>query len=439
MPNRSLWDVFPAEKVLLVIFGSVFLLRLFLSYPFQPRPSLKPGDFVIIRSCLDSQPKTLFDQQYFWLAGVKISAPKQPTYSFGDCLRVEGRISSKRGGRGEVFYLEDPKIQEWQGVRLSKTFWLGLQKRMGMLREGLVGVYRRWLPEPEASLAAGVVLGAKSKLPGEFYEKLRRSGTLHIVVASGYNLTVISQKPVDWFAWFVGRRAALGLGWLLIWFYALLAGGDPPVIRAAIIISFVYLAQFLGKRFDVWRAYWAAVWLMLIIKPQLLISISFQLSAAAMFGLLVFSKKFERLRKIPFVGKELAETLSAQLMVLPIIAYHFGQVSWAAPLVNMFVLPLVPQLMGFGLAALSGVFWSPLSALFLYLAYPLLWVFVEFIRLVGSWPWLSFSFRFSWWLVGVYYLLLFFVFGGWGRADQREQEDSEKPREPGIQKLGSKP
>jgi ComEC/Rec2-related protein len=384
------------------------LIRLFL---FLNRPSskLSQGDRIIIRSCLDSQPRARFGQQYFWLAGVKIISRQPPTYSFGDCLRVEGVVRPGQSRRGRVFYLENPKIGAWKKPPLNKAVWLQLQKLGRWLQDRAVVVYRNWLPEPEASLVSGIVLGAKSKLPRGFYEKLRLTGTLHIVVASGYNLTVISRKPVGAAAWFVGRRLALVFGWLVVWLYVLVSGGEPPVVRAAIIISLIYLAQFLGKKFDVWRAFWLAIWLMLLVNPKLLTSISFQLSIAAMAGLLLFDKKWQGLRKIPFVGKDLAESLSAQLMVLPIIAYHFGQVSWAAPLINMFVLPLVPRLMEFGLFALLGLFWSWLAVPFLYLTYPLAWFFTWFIEQTGRHSWLTVSFRFTWWMVAAYYLVLWLI------------------------------
>jgi len=385
------------------LFLFVLFFRLSQEHILPSKSSLKNGDRIIIRSCLDSQPKLRFGKQTFYLAKVKIVAPSEPAYSFGDCLQVEGEVSSSQfwGSRSQgrtIFYLEDPEIKEWKKVPLTKSLFVSLEKFGLWLQEKAVRIYRCWLPEPEASLISGIVLGAKSALPRDFYEKLKITGTLHIVVASGYNLTVISRKPVGGLAWFVGRKMALVFGWLMIWGYVLVSGGEPPIIRAAIIISLVYLAQFLGKKFDVWRAFWLAIWLMLVIQPGLLTSISFQLSVAAMAGILIFSPeskfglfrdKLQRLRKIPFVGKELTESLSAQLMVLPIIAYHFGEISWAAPLINMFVLPLVPYLMLLGLLGLIGLLWLPLAIPFLYLSYPLTWFFVKFINWTGRWSWLS--------------------------------------------------
>jgi len=362
---------------------------------------------VVINSCLDVQPKVDRGSQTFYLSSLKVKTDTETFYNFGDCLRVEGEVNAYTYNQKEYLYLENPEIIYQEKKPVSELFFRikttakVLQKKAGL-------VFSSWLPEPEAGLVSGIVLGAKSKLSNDFYEKLKTTGTLHIVVASGYNLTVISQQPVDKLAWILGRRLALGVGGLIVWGYVLISGGEPPVVRAAIIISLVYLAQFLGRKFAIWRALAVSVWLMLVISPGLLTSISFQLSIGAMLGLVMFKDNLQGLRKIPLVGKELAESLSAQLMVLPIIGFHFGQVSWAAPLVNMFVLPFIPTIMTFGLLALSGLIWLPLAVPFLYLIYPLCWFFVWFISQAGKLPWLNFSFSFPWWLVLIYYLGLFY-------------------------------
>jgi ComEC/Rec2-related protein len=397
----------------------VLLFRLF-SYFFIPSNlKIAPKDRVAVKGCLESQPKYDRGKQVFYLSELKISTDSETVYNYGDCLEVEGVVDSYTYKQREYLFLENPEIKIEK--KSAQRLFYALKNTTAKIQEKASLVFSSWLPEPEASLVSGIVLGAKSKLPKDFYEKLRTTGTLHIVVASGYNLTVISQQPVDKLAWVLGRKGALFFGWLLVWGYALISGGEPPVVRAAIIISLIYLAQFAGRKFAVWRALAVSAWLMLVISPQLITSISFQLSVAAMLGLISFKDKLKGLRKIPLVGKEVADSLSAQVMVLPIIGYHFGQVSWAAPLVNMFVLPLIPMIMTYGLIGLLGLVWLPLAIPFVYLCYPLCWFFVWFIQKTGQYSWLNFSFSFPWWLVLVYYLgvYLFLVRNREGKKDEK--------------------
>ncbi len=394
------------KKILYLLFFVLFF-RLSQEYLFSKTSKINSGDRVVISSCLERQPKEERGKQVFYLSGIRIAAGQDPAFSFGDCLRVEGEVSSYDYQQKEYLYIDNPEIEKIKRKPVSGLLF-SLQKIGINIQDKAVSVFTRWLPEPQGGLISGIVLGAKSRLPKDFYEKLRTTGTLHIIVASGYNLTVISQRPVEGMAWIMGRKLALGFGWLMVWGYALISGGEPPVVRAAIIISIVYLAQFIGRKFAIWRAFLLSVWLMLVVSPELLLSISFQLSVAAMFGLLVFKDKWEGLRKVPLVGRDLSDSLSAQLMVLPVIAYHFGQLSWAAPVINMIVLPLVPRMMLFGLFSLVGLVWLPLAIPFLYLAYPLCWFFVWFINLTGKLSWLNFSVSFPWWAVLVYYLVLLY-------------------------------
>ncbi len=306
--------------------------------------------------------------------------------------------------------------------RHPKVIFLHFRQFFHRLQSHLSGYYQRWLPKPAADLLAGIVLGQKTSLSPAFRQALQRSGTLHIVVASGYNLTVISQYPVDFAANFLGRRPALGLGFLLVWLYTLLAGWQPPVIRAAIIISFVYLAQFLGRKFAIWPAFFLAAALMLFVDPSLLASVSFQLSLAALAGILLLSPKFIALRRLPLVGPELADTLAAQILVFPLIAYHFHQLSLVAPLANMFILPLVPFLMEIGLIALFlGIIWPPLGVPLLWLGYPLLQFFLANIRWWGHWRLAQLTTPFPLALVITYYGLL--AIANYQLATNNKQQD----------------
>jgi len=376
-----------------VFWGSlifIFLWR-FLTFPF---PQKFVGKTVVVRGCFWNSPgeKRQFSFRGFWIR------PLRPLeIALGDCLVVKGKATVKEG----KVWLENPKIVFRERKRSFllelKDFALWCQARAG-------AIFQKFLPEPEASLLAGIVLGKKSSLPRELFEALKNTGSLHIVVASGYNLTVISRWPVEFLAWFVGRKLALLLGGVLVWFYSLVAGGEPPVIRAAIMISLVYLAQALGEKLNPWRGWVFAGWLMLLVNPLLLFNISFQLSMAAMGGILFFEKKLERLRKIPLVGKELADSLAAQLAVFPLLGWHFGRVSWAAPLINMIILPLVPTLMSLGIAALGGLVFPWLGLPFLWLAYPFAWIIVQIVSHFGQFSWLTVKFSFPWWLVVIYYL-----------------------------------
>ncbi len=284
-----------------------------------------------------------------------------------------------------------------------QQFWAGWRRRLSQS-------YQRWLPSPSDTLLAGIVLGQKTQLPRSWRQQLQRTGTIHIVVASGYNLTVISQPPLTVLASWLGRQPALILAFFLVWIYTSLAGFQIPVVRAALMISFVYLAQFIGKKFAIWRAILASVYLMLLYQPYLLGSVSFQLSLAALSGILLLAPRFHFLPHQPWLGETLAETLAAEIMVLPLIAYHFNQLTLLAPLANLFILPLIPSLMGLGLLSLAlGLLSGYFAAASLWLSYPLLWFFQKDIQFWSQFHLSQLHFHFPFILVGLYYLAIFLI------------------------------
>jgi ComEC/Rec2-related protein len=222
-------------------------------------------------------------------------------------------------------------------------------------RSRLAGVYKRQLTEPEAGLTAGIVLGVKSNLEPEFYQRLIDTGMVHIVVASGYNLGLVAifLSSIMW--WFLPRLPATMAILLALTGYAQLTGGEPPVMRALIMIGLVLLLPLLGRRLPGWYTFSLALWLMLMFDPSLIASISFQLSAAATAGLVWVGPILGnwmgsggRGRLLGAFGTDLASTLAAQIATAPLIFWHFGRVSWLSPLANALIAPLIGPLTVFG-------------------------------------------------------------------------------------------
>jgi competence protein ComEC len=171
--------------------------------------------------------------------------------------------------------------------------------------------------------------------------------------------------------------------------YGLLAGADPPVIRAVIMGSVIFVGQAMGRSNKVLWSLALAGWAMLMVEPELVESISFQLSIAASVGLFWLEPKLRRWfekRKIGgfWLESELLPTLAAQAMTGPVILYHFGRVSWVSPLVNVIILPFVPVIMAWGgLMLFLSLVWSPLGMAVGWLVYSLAHLVVVVIKFFG--------------------------------------------------------
>jgi competence protein ComEC len=211
------------------------------------------------------------------------------------------------------------------------------------------------LPEPQAALLSGMLLGEKSTLPYQFSNALRKTSTIHIVVVSGQNLTLMGGFFLG-FASILGRKKAIILAILASLAYALLTGLQIPVIRAFIMFFFASLAQLFNRDRDgIWILLLAAG-AMLIFNPNYLLSISFQLSFLATIGVVVVAPEIDKLLKslklFNLLRQEFSVSLAAQLMTMPIIAFNFYQISLVGILVNSLILFTVPIIMITGAAAL---------------------------------------------------------------------------------------
>lgn len=234
------------------------------------------------------------------------------------------------------------------------------------LRSSIVEFIRSGLPEPHSSLLLGIILGIKSGFPPDFYEALRVTGTLHVVVVSGFNITVIINTLANLLV-FIPLRLRVFITLLLITAFVLLVGVNPPVVRAAIMGSIALLGTVLGRQNDALRAFLLAVVLMLIFQPSWAGELSFQLSFLATSGLIVVFPLLDKaLPGKGFLRSDLLTTLAAQIMVWPLLAYKFGTISLLSPVVNTLVLWTIPIITYIGLVTSTiGLAIRDVSALIL--------------------------------------------------------------------------
>lgn len=259
----------------------------------------------------------------------------------------------------------------------------------------------QFLPSPQAELLSGILLGQNKNLPGQFKLNLRDTSTLHIVVASGQNLSMVAGFFLS-LAGLIKRRNALVLSLLAVLLYTLLTGMQVPILRAAIMFSLASLASLFGRAKQGWWVLLITAALMLLINPKWVTDLSFQLSFLATFGVVVVSPILLAYFKVlPIIGNDLAVTLAAQLMVTPIILQNFHQLSLVSVITNLLVGWTVPLIMILG--SLMLVFGSVLGlATNIFLTY-FIYVVQFFASLSFAWEYIGEQILITW--VGYYILL----------------------------------
>jgi competence protein ComEC len=242
-----------------------------------------------------------------------------------------------------------------------------------------------FLPEPHAGLLAGIVFGTKMSLDSSLKQALTTTGTLHIIALSGMNITIIANLVNSSLLWIVPRRLAgivtIGCIVFFIWF----VGPSASIVRAGIMGGISIIGVWSGReRFALW-SWGIAVVLMLILHPVWITELSFQLSALASLGMILFgvdsSKKAYIQRSWLQSGKEiivdgLHTTLSAQVFTIPLLFFTFGRLSLISPLTNILIVWVVPivTVLGFLMVCL-GAIWLPLGQIVSWVT----WVFLEYM------------------------------------------------------------
>lgn len=368
----------PIRKLFfLTLLGTILIMVWVIRYV-TLRHSYQVGDKVRVSGQISNQPQVTGAQQRITLGDFTFYADRFPELSYSERIIAEGVVGKGKSG----YYLESPVVEK-----------IGDAGVFGSMRRKILETFRKFLPEPHAGLLSGVVLGTKSSLDSNFLEALRKTGTLHIVVASGSNIAFFSGLIINITAFIWGRKRAVLLCFVLVWSYVLLIGADPPIVRAAVMGSILIFAQSLGREFDVWRALVIAGAVMLFIYPLWLFDLGFQLSFLATAGIVGLGSRIEKLvdkiKYLPTVFKSaLSVTLAAQVTVTPLLFITFGEVSLISPLVNTLVLWTVPFIMlgGFmlGILGFLGILGSVLAQILAWFLWLPLAYFVEIISLLGQ-------------------------------------------------------
>ena len=358
---------------------------------------------------------------------ILVTVDRHDAVTYGDLVVVNGRLLVPENfitdtgrefdyqnylAKDDIFYQmflpEFQVIDTGYGSRIAS--WMLSLKRV------LVHSINRVFPQPEGSLLAGELFGEKSALGGKLQDAFRRTGVIHIVVLSGFNITIVALFMI----WLLTRifhpRVALFFGIAGIVLFALLVGGGATVIRASIMAILVIIARLIGRDYDVTRALFMAAFFMILHNPKILVfDISFQLSFLATLSLIYIAPYIEK--KLGWVTTKielretLVQTLSAQVFVLPLLIYSIGEFSVVSVLVNALVVPLVPMTMLLGfITGIVGLVSQTITFVFMVPAYLLLKLQLVFVEFFNK---LSFAAVYippiPWWFV----LLLYIGIGFW--------------------------
>jgi competence protein ComEC len=298
--------------------------------------------------------------------GIRVAAtlPRYPAVIPGDTVRVEGRIEPLPGDDGGYgTYLRRIGVAATIRARTldRQPGAEATGNRIEILRQASGDALTRALPEPEAGLAAGILIGLRDRVDRDLAAAFTTAGVSHVVAISGWNIAIVGAVVAALLRGRLGRRGRSVVTLAAIVSYTIFAGGSASVVRAAIMAGVVILARESGRSGAAATALGWAVTLLLVADPRTIGDAGFQLSVLATAGLIAWGTALtERLRawrggRLPSsLAESLGVSFAAQAATLPVVLAAFGRLAVLAPAVNLAVVPLVPPAMASGTLALVG-------------------------------------------------------------------------------------
>lgn len=362
---------------------------------------------------------------------ILILAPLSPVWRYGQRIRAVGSIQTPP--EDESFSYKDYLARREIYSLMSNAEVKDLQSNLGNPAERMIfdarthawNVIKALFPEPEASLVSGILLGIESGIKPDLMQDFNRTGTSHIIVISGFNITIIAALCISIFGRIFGRMRGGIIGAISIAVYAILVGADPAVSRAAIMGVITLIAFFLGRQTMALASLAAASMLLTLINPLMLWDLGFLLSFAATLGLVLYADPFKNafiqlathripeaqaIRLAQPVSEFVLFTIAAQLTTLPLVIYSFQRLPIASLIANPLVLPLQPPLMLLsGLATILGMIWIPLGKPIAWAAWLFPALTIRIVEFISTFPFASISIGHF----GIIHLVSSYLLLGW--------------------------
>ena len=367
---------------------------------------------------------------------VFITSQLYPEYRYGQALKIYGNLRQPENFAEDFDYraylakssiytvMGFPEItdrtQNSEELNLKLTFWekikIPIFEKIFTVKNIFEKSLGRSVGEPNASFIGGILLGSRSQIPQDLKDAFARTGMMHVLAISGYNITIIAWIVSAFFILFFRRQTAFWFSVAGVVIFVILTGAQAAVIRAAIMGILVLLAHREGRLNDPRNAIVFAGALMILINPLILRhDVGFQLSFMATLGLIYLApaleKYFVKLPNSYKLRETFTMTISAQIFVLPLLLFYFKNLSLTSLPANIIVLPTIPlaMLLGF-VSGLVGIVLPFLGQLVGYFAWLLTFVQLGIVKLFAAPGWATSTVNFNWpMLIAGYCVLVLFL------------------------------
>ncbi len=241
------------------------------------------------------------------------------------------------------------------------------------LRKKLIKIlYNNNIKDDELSVAAGMLLGVRDMLSPELRDAYAGAGAMHILCVSGLHVGIIflilswllSIIPLTRNSKIIKSIIIL----LIIWFYAMLTGFSPSVVRSATMFSFIIIGQSLKRHVNILGSISSSAFILIIFDPTLIFNLGFQLSYSAVISIVILQKPIANLwvpnnMIVDKLWQLVAVSIAAQIGTAPLSVYYFHQFPNFFILTNLIVIPAAYIIIMLGILVVAVSFIPYISAL----------------------------------------------------------------------------
>lgn len=327
--------------------------RLMVTLPFDQKDSrIQYGDEMVLKNKVKPIPKPLNPLEF----------------NYRDYLKNQGID-------GQIYL----KSKEYKIIRHHQGF--GIKARALELRRELVSKFRKYLKDENSfQIAVALIVGYRAVMSQDIVQTFSNTGTIHVLSVSGMHVGIVF-IVLMWLLARVSGNYTLNLLRIVmllcaIWSYTILTGMAPSILRAAIMLSFFLIARSMQREGNMLNTMASSAFLLLLLQPNILFDIGFQLSYFAVLGIVLFFPLFKRLsifesnRFSRIIWDSVAISLSAQIMTAPFSLFYFGQFPNYFLIANLLVVLPVTLIMYIGMAMM----FIPVDIINVWLGYAMDWL-----------------------------------------------------------------
>ena len=301
---------------------------------------------------------------------------QEELFEYGQLVDVQGRLRPFAEGNGKNGFSYRRYMQgkgvygnlnvKDQGIKLIAAgrgnFFLSWVFK---LHRWMNEILTRYLSRREAAFVAALVIGDRQQMPPDLKEIFVNTGTAHILAISGMNMAVVT--AVFFFLLrlcFVSRQVHFWGTISFLFAYAYLSGWSASVVRASIMSALILASFVLEYESDALNALGLAAMILLVMDPANLFDVGFQLSFAAVLGILILFKSCKTIFVVcpGFIADSMALSLSAWAGTVGIMLYHFHLLTPISIVANIPIVPMADLVMVLGLGLVSTGGWCPILA-----------------------------------------------------------------------------